>query len=77
MTEKRVAPWIEQHLWQILAAVGALYAGYLTGMTTINHRVDTLEVHVTKLEARLDLLAPRVERLDARDELTRQMEREQ
>lgn len=50
MTGARVATWIDNHLWAILAAAGAAYGGYLTGMTTINHRVEVLESKVSKIE---------------------------
>lgn len=52
MTEKRVAPWIEQHLWHIIAAAGAAYSGYLTGMMTIDARIDALERQLGAIEAR-------------------------
>ena len=74
MTEgNRVAPlaFIHENLWAILAAAGAAYGGYLTGMTTVNHRLSTLEQSVGKLETKLELLAPRVERLDVQAEMAR------
>lgn len=67
MTESRVAPltFVQDNLWAILAAAGAAWGGYLTGMTTVNHRLDSLEQRTAKMESRLDDLSPRLERLDA------------
>jgi hypothetical protein len=76
MTEERVAPWIvrqiESNLWAILAAAGALYGGYVTGTTTLNHRIDALEKSVAELRADVKSLTPRVDRVEVAAEMERE-----
>lgn len=72
--------------WAVVAAlVGVI--GYLIGnsdaMTmsaAIERQGETIARHereITALETRITLMGARVERLDARDELTRQMRRDE
>jgi Mg2+/Co2+ transporter CorB len=57
----RALTWIENNLLAILMAIAAAFSGYVTGMTTANHRLDVLE----KSEAETKATLERVERNQA------------
>ena len=65
---KTVAGWIENHLWAILAAAFAAFAGYVTGTTTTEMRLAALEGRVTSIEdkqaGRSDFMVCAVRNLD-------------
>ena len=52
MTQKgaKLATWIENHLWAILAVAFGLYGGYATGQATAEVRIESLERRVAELE---------------------------
>jgi len=57
----RILTWIENNLLAILMAVAAAFSGYVTGMTTANHRLDVLEKHAVETSASLK----RIERVQS------------
>lgn len=46
----KLATWIENHLWAILAVAFGLYGGYTTGQATMEARIATLEKEVQDLK---------------------------
>lgn len=50
MKGEKVASWIENHLWAILAVGFGLYGGYMTGQATMETKIASLERRVLELE---------------------------
>ena len=48
----KYADWINQHLWQIAAAVGYVSSGYLISETTTSSRLDLVEARLAASAAR-------------------------
>lgn len=48
--------WMRENAWAILAAAFALYGGYVTGQTTTETRLDTLERDYARLERHIERL---------------------
>ena len=46
----RLLTWIENNLLAILMALAAAFSGYVTGMTTTNHRLEVVEGKLAKIE---------------------------
>lgn len=53
----KLAALIERHLATIIAALAAIYGGYVTGQVTTGNRLSDHDARIAKLEARVQASA--------------------
>lgn len=52
MPKERINQFVSEHAWKIVAAAFALYGGYITGQTTTQSRLESIEANLMRIEAR-------------------------